>query len=220
MSGSYTLAQRLKNPYSVTIDGRGPLGGWEDAYMINGGHRECHPDFIATPIGPDPNGFLVCQRKKTVGGNGFETNIKPKLFSHAKEGISHNDPSKMYTQTYNLYSDVPNTKPNISPNGGQSLKFEDRRLPFQAHLQGAGYFRDATKFRGIGTEKIDALPGEFGYKENKYYFSAPPPLYDVTQGVQPYELWRREQIRMGNFSEKSMQEFEKEHTYIRKSSTF
>jgi hypothetical protein len=64
------------------------------------------------------------------------------------------------------------------------------------------------------------LPGQFGYSENKYYFSAPPPRFDITQGVQPYQLWRREQIRMGNFTEEEMFEFEKQHTYYEKASTY
>src|SRR5580698_11370701 len=64
MSGSYFLARQLANP-KIMIDGNNVLGGWEDAYLVNGGHRECGANFIATPIGPDPNGFLVCQRKKS-----------------------------------------------------------------------------------------------------------------------------------------------------------
>lgn len=203
MSGSNELYHRLRNPNSVVIDGSGPLGGWEDAYMINGAHRECHPDFRATPIGNNPNGFLVCQRKKE--------HAQPHQKSEQKVQKS---------QSFDLYNSEPNSKPRNTYLGGQSLAFDDRRFPNQAHLQGADYYRDAIKFRAIGIEKINAKPGEFGYQENKYYFSSPPPRYDITHAIQPYPIWRREQIRMGTFTEEQMLEFEKRHTYCRTSSTF
>jgi len=119
-----------------------------------------------------------------------------------------------------MYSDVPNTIPRYSPLGNQALAFPDRRLPNQAHLQGVDYYRDAIRYRGIGVEDLDKASGSFGYRENKYYFSAPPPRYDITQGVQPYNLWRREQLLRGNFTEEQMRQFEQEHRYIEKSSVW
>jgi hypothetical protein len=79
MSGSYYLNKRLKEPLvnNVWIDGSGPLGGWEDTYMINGAHRECHPDFLSIPIGSNPNGFVVCQRKKNAQGIPYEAVRNP-----------------------------------------------------------------------------------------------------------------------------------------------
>jgi hypothetical protein len=76
------------------------------------------------------------------------------------------------------------------------------------------------KYAGIGNEHIDNYPGMFGYKENKYYYSAPPPRFDITQGVQPYEPWRREHMRMGTINQKQLTEFEKKHKFVENAATF
>jgi|SRR5579862_2513234 hypothetical protein len=126
----------------------------------------------------------------------------------------------MYVQTYDLYSDIPNKHPRNSILGGNPQKFQDRRLPNQAHLQGVDYYRDAIKYRGIGVEHIDAKPGDFGYKENKYYFSSPPYLFDISMGVQAFPLWKREQLLQGTFTPERMAKLEKEHTFISRNPTF
>jgi hypothetical protein len=200
MSGSYSLYKTLLNPNSVTIDATKPLD-ISSVYMINGAVRTCHPDFVATPLGKDPNGFLICRRKEQP----VPIPIPPML----KE--------EMYTQSYNLYDNRPQALPKTIT---QPFNFHDRRLPNQAHLQGADYFRDSIVFRGIGVENTDKMPGQFGYRENKYYFSAPPPRFDITQGIQPYPLWRREQLRMNTLTPEEMIEFEKVHNYVEATSTY
>lgn len=209
MTSSADLAYRLKhNP--IPIDGSGPLGGWEDVYITPGHTHECHPDFIATPIGDSPYGFLVCQRKKNSEGLPMGTPMP----RHGTGRIVR------HSQSYNLYDDTPNALPGITRLGGQPRSLPDRRPPHQAHLQGNDYYRDPIRYRGIGIEKIDAVQGEFGYQENKYYHSTPPPQYDVTHAVQPFELWKREQLRMGNISPEEMTELEKNHTFVNKDATF
>lgn len=126
----------------------------------------------------------------------------------------------MYVQTFDLYSDIPNKHPRKTLLGGNPQSFQDRRLPNQPHLQGVDYYRDAIRYRGIGIENIDSKPGDFGYKENKYFFSAPPPRFDITHAVQPYPLWRREQLLQGTFTPERMNNLEKEHTFISRSATF
>jgi hypothetical protein len=239
MSGSFYLAQALNNPRSVQIDGSGPLGGWEDAYMINGAHRECHPDFIAKPISDGSesddvatNRFLICQRKKDEYGVPLDIKYSQERVNlpnkpgttgtKAGEGY-HTDCNKMYMQSYDLYPglhDGPNKAPRLTYAGGQPRDLPHRRLPNQAHLQGADYYRDSLLFSGIGDEPIDREMGDFGYKENKYYFSAPPPLFDITHALQPYEFWKREQLMRGTIDERGMNEFEKRHNFVSKASTF
>ncbi len=213
MSGSYLLNKRLSNKdkNTITIEKNDGIGGYSNNYMINGAHKECHPDFVATPIGNDPNGFLICKRKLNQDNIPFEA-------------VRDRDPpptnGKMFYQTYDLYSWKPNGEPRNTYLGGNPNNIQDRRWPYQSHLQGNDYYRDCTKFRAIGIEKLDQFPGDFKYEENKWYYSAPPPVYDVRHGVQPYQLWRREQIRMGNFSEKEMAEFEKHHKFNVKNSVW
>jgi hypothetical protein len=229
MSGSYLLAKRFADPYAVTIPKyvNEPMSDWADSYMINGAHRVCGEGFYSRPIGDNVNGFNICQRKRDVITNSpFEAvaNVEYQKsnqlnFSNVKSAEQKKN-QDMYIQTFDLYSGIRNKAPRNIFAGGQSRKLQDRRLPFEAHLQGLDYYRDCVKFRGIGSEDVNAIPGEYNYQENKYYFSSPPPLYDITQGVQPYQMWRREQIRMGNITEKQMIEFEKEHTYSETSSTF
>lgn len=219
MSGSYLLAKRLRESdnLSVTVPKNGPMGGWENTYLVNGGHRECHPDFIAKPIGPNPYGFLVCERKQ------YDELPVPNPGNYELEEVCQPEENKkrMYTQGYDLYNNERESMPRLTRLGGQPRDLPDRRYPYQAHYQGADYYRDCIKFRGIGdVEKINAYPGDFGYRENKYYYSAPPPVYDVTQGVQPYSLWRNEQLRMGTIDEEGITKFEDVHKFTNKNPVF
>lgn len=207
MSGSAALFKRLKDPESVTVNGGGYMESWSNSYMINGAHRECHPDFIATPIGESPYGFLVCQRKKSEAYNFPRGEV---VTNNNQIKFGHDENESHYSQSYNLYNSTPSSHPRVI---SQPRRLADRRLPNQATLQGSDYFRTPIIYDGIGSDNLDRLPGQFGYRENKYYFSAPPPLFDITHAVQPYPLWRREQLRLGTANEEQMQEFEKKHTY-------
>ena len=217
MTSSADLSYRLKhNP--IPIDGSGPLGGWEDTYITPGHTHECHPDFVATPIGDIPYGFLVCQRKKTSQGLPPEMVHRQSTQRHTtREGWGSNS---IYTQSYDLYDDTPGAHPQRTQLGGQPRHLYDRRPPNQAQLQGADYYRDPLKYRGIGVERLDTRVGDFGHQEHKYYHSTPPPRYDITHAVQPYGLWKREQLRHGHFNPVQMQQFELQHTFVTKASTF
>lgn len=215
MTSSADLANRLKhNP--IPIDGSGPLGGWEDNYIIPGHTRECHPDFVATPIGDSPYGFLVCQRKKTSQGLPLEAVQQQPIPYHA----SPQGQQQHHTQSHNLYDNTPGAHPRRTPLGGQPRHLTDRRLPQQAHLQGTDYYRDSTRYRGIGIERVETFPGQYGHQENKYFYSAPPPQYDVTHAVQPYELWKREQLRNGHFTPQQLEILERQHGFVATASTF
>lgn len=219
MSGSAELHKQLRDPYAISVPGGNYLQSVSDNYMINGAHRECHPDFIATPIGESPYGFLVCQRKIDPS-----TGLPPE--ANRKELITNFQPYEDYTsrtggsrltnfsQSFDMYKSVPNSHPRTTFLGGQALKFEDRRIPNQATLQGSDYYRDCVKYAGIGDEHIDYYPGMFGYRENKYYYSAPPARFDITQGVQPYNMWRREHVRMGTVSPGEMAKFDEQTKFV------
>jgi hypothetical protein len=211
MSGSADLYRRLKNR-DIMINASDGLGGWSDNYITPGGTHECHPDFVATPIGDDPFGFLVCRRKQT---DTTQTPKKPSKYNHILT-----DTSVTTNQVYDLYSNDPLKEPRRTKLGGQPLALQDRRLPYQAHYQGSDYYRDPILYRGIGIEKLNADIGMLGYRENKYFFSRPPPKMDITQAVQPYELWKREQLRMKNFTTNQMEDISNKNTYQNTVGTF
>ena len=207
MSGSAELHKRLKDPYAVAVPKRGYLDDWANNYMVNGACGECHPDFIATPIGDSPYGFLVCQRKVDISGNPPEAQRNRKRDINTGNFVPYNkletNSGNFYSQTFDLYNNIPNSKPRYTFLGGQPLALEDRRMPFEATNRSNDYFKECTKYKGIGQiEHIDRRPGSYGYEENKYYYSGPPPRYDITQGVQPYNMWERQQVFMGTFSNK------------------
>ena len=214
---SADLYHRLKNK-EIQVASNGTLGTWDNAYIIPGHTHECaNPDYVSTPIGDSPYGFIVCQRKIP------ELQVdNPKKQGTPQALLNKNLPFSSlpgnenihYTQSFNLYDDTPNALPSISRLGGNPLLLQNRRYPNQAHNQGVNYYRDCTRYRGIGIENIDRYPGEFGYEENKWYFSTPPPRFDISMGVQPYDLWRREQLRLDTFTEKQIQELEKTHKYV------
>lgn len=194
MTSSTELDHRLRYG-GIRVDGE-----WTDAFVIPGGIRGCHPDhYIGTPIDPNrPYGFLVCQRKK-----------EPEI-----DKIS---PVSGRSQSHNLYDSTPGAHPIIK---NQYHKLFDRRPPNQAHLQGLDYFKEPIRYKGIGIEKLETFPGEFGHRENKYLNSSPPPRYDITHAVQPFDLWKREQLRNKHFTMEEMEMLEKNHTFSVKSSTF
>ncbi len=213
MTSSSDLANRLKGRgINVNVDPRlSPLGGWEDNYITPGHTHECHPDFVATPIGNSPYGFLVCQRKRFEGG---AAPVSQAANNEPGAPSSKNGNGFRVSQSYNLYEDAPNALPGGNRLGGQPFYFQDRRMPNQAHLQGADYPKDPIRYRGIGIERIETMPGDYGHIENKYFYSTAPPRFDMTQAVQPFELWKREQLRNGHFTPQEMVQFEKQHTYV------
>jgi hypothetical protein len=169
--------------------------------------------YYATPQGSSPKKNHTedeIYRKKTA----YQDNKGQDIGCDGERG--------MYVQNYDLYSDIPNKIPTRhgSVGGTNAQRFSDRRLPFQAHLQGVDYYRDCIRYRGIGIENIDAKPGDFGYKENKYYFSAPPAKFDLSMSVQAFPLWKREQLLQGTFTPERMAKLEKEHTFISRNPTF
>lgn len=221
MSGSADLAQKLQSPFSVTVQDKGGyMGSWSNSSMVNGAHRECLPGWTATPMGNSPYGFLICQRETNKEGVPPEVSYrnhpdrKPQsLNSFVPYSFLEKNSGAFYSQTYDLYKNKPASEPRTSMLGGPAVAFAERRYPNQATLQGSDYYRDCIKFRGIGIEHLEEYPGNYGYEENKYYFSAPPPIFDITQSVQPYDIWRREQVRMGTLTADELKEFEKVHTY-------
>ena len=227
MTSSADLAHRLKhNP--IPIDGSGPLGGWEDSYIRPGHTGECHPDFTATPIGDSPYGFLVCQRKKSPTGHPLESAKRGnRVGIHATPHQTHQiyrpileDRGYVVSQSHHLYDSIPKAHASRSDLGGQPRFLPDRRPPNQAHLQGLDYNHDCLRYRGIGIEKIETKPGQFAHQEQKYFHSAPPHRFDITHAVQPYDLWKREQLRNKHFTQSQMAELEKNHTFRVQSSTF
>lgn len=230
MTSSADLHRRLKYQ-QIKVDGSGPLGGWEDAHIKPGHTSECHPDFIATPIGDSPYGFIVCQRKKDLqDGNPLEgaSRMKGKKYGiHATPHQPHqryrpilSDQGYVVSQSHNLIDERPGAHNYRNDLGGQPLHMPDRRPPHQAHLQGVDYYRDPIRYRGVGIEKISTVPGQFIHEENKYYHSAPPSRYDITHFAQPYDLWKREQLRNNHFTNEQMGHIDAKHTFYATSSTF
>ena len=144
MASSYNLRKRLKHDLVKTRVTNKLTGGWENAYIVPGGTRECHPDFIATPLGGDsPYNFLLCSRKMEKLAN---VNIVKKV---NKNGI---------TREYTLYN--TDRRP-----------YEPERQFFNTNhfeLKAKDYMREPIKFRGIGTEKLDTDKTEFEDADDFY----------------------------------------------------
>lgn len=207
MSGSADLYRKLKSKSFQADTESDGIGGLSDNYMTPGGTHECHPDFVATPIGKDPYGFLICRRKKDPRPSPLGE-VTYSKYSPILSDVSHTT-----NQTYDLFTGNPNQEPRRTRLGGQPLALQDRRLPHQAHLQGSDYYRDPVLYRGTGIERLEKPIGTLGYRENKYYFSRPPPVYDVTFAVQPYELWKREQTLRGNLSQSVIENTESKKAF-------
>ena len=166
-----------------------PLGGWEDHYIRPGHTGECHPNYVAHPIGNE-YGFLVCVKKK--GPDGHEVD-RPRCENVAKYNGYHRYSSRLY--------DVPDpAAPPIQEWNPQ--RFQDRRTPNQKYLINHDYISRGFTYNGTGIEPV-RTPGrrdgpdprfhEYGYSLTE----EPPYKYDITRLEQPYPVWKNERIEIG-----------------------
>lgn len=162
------------------------LGGWEDHYIINGAHRECHPDFEAMPIG-NPYGFMICKRRKRPDGRGFDT---PLPFDPSQ----FNGYNKFSADMYRPWRDTAIQLAN--PDG-----YYDRKVPNEEYLHLNDYLSRDTYYDGIGTKPVHTpmangeIPREFGFSFTNT--KNPPRKYDVQQLHQRFPQWMRLQSAHG-----------------------
>jgi hypothetical protein len=155
-----------------------PLGGWEDHYIVNGGHRECHPNFYAIPIG-NPYGFMMCVRRRDEEGRALDTAPGIPDFSHMN-GLHRNsadlyDPSKAeQTQMFNPYP------------------YDNRNVSNFRELIRDDYYRLPIKYNGTGIKPVrnHGHGKEFGFSHLE---NDPPLKFNITRLIQPYPIWKEEQ---------------------------
>jgi len=160
------------------------FGPEEDHYIRP--FNECHPDFMAIPIG-HPNGVKICVRRKDKLGHNPQN--PPPCKGH---------PSGVFKFRPDLYDpDAPAPIQLANPWG-----LDERRVPNEEYYLRNGYFRVPLNYDGIGaqytrTPAPENAPGE-KYSEYAWdYVSIPPPKYDVTKLHQPYDKWKSAQAWQG-----------------------
>ncbi len=216
MTSSWLLEQRKKNWPIWSISNFGnpdnSLGGWEDHYIVDGAHRECHPDYQAIPMG-NPYGFMVCKKKKYPDGRGLDTPHDP------IDPSGYNGYNKYQADLYRPWREtaIQITDP---------YNYYDRTIPNEEFLHRRDYIARETQYNGTGVTPIHT-PGPRKYREYGFAYSdagegvvaKPPYKYDVTQLHQRYPQWKEIQIYHG-VSQEEMDEVDKTYFESVPSSTW
>jgi hypothetical protein len=209
MTSSFKIQQRLRegNLWKFGL-ADSQMGGQDDSYLRSYG--ECHPDFMAIPIG-NPTGVKMCVRRVDPYGRRFgETptiNATKELVDQKLNGYWRASP--------NLY-DPRIQKPVQLWNPDA---FPDRRTPYEQDLLRDDYLRWPVKYNGNGIN-LNRAPAEGKDTGHAYYQygddftpmedhetgrriatsmkdNVPRPKYDITRLVQPYPIWKRAQSAHG-----------------------
>lgn len=155
------------------------FGRWEDHYIRPYG--ECHPDYVAVPMGR-VDGPKICIKKKDpctghpVSHQGFEDRkYPPEQKYHKFKADMYDMEREEPVQLHNPYS------------------YGDRRMPNESFLIRNDYVKSEIKYDGHGLTPL-LTPGDVKFREYAYdYIQDPPPRYDVTRLHQPYPLWKNAQ---------------------------
>ena len=216
MTSSWSLTQRKKNNHIWSIDNFGDrnntLGGWEDHYIVNGAHRDCHPDFEAIPIG-DPYGFMVCKRRTD------EINKRKKIReSEATKGTKSikGIENAYHVRSSDLY-DPRNEKPRQISNPDD---YYSRDIKNGDYLRQNDYISRSIDYNGVGVishHKLRVKNNVYGGNGNSHFrgqsnsIMYPPYKYDVTHLNQKYPLWKKEQINGGYLTQEEADDFDQNY---------
>lgn len=178
-------------------DPNNALGGWEDHYIIPGGTKECHPDFVAHPIG-SPYGFMICARRKFPNGQGLESgNGCPapqiaNLNGYHKYSADLYDPTKQtQSQMYNPYD------------------YYKRTVPDEEYYHRFDYLAREISYDGTGVKPV-RTPGPRKYNEYGFsYTSQPPYKYDIQRLHQAYPIWKEEQQYQNRIPQSQLDNYDK-----------
>lgn len=209
MTSSFLLQERLKDPKTWTFGlPDSVMGGQDDHYLRSYG--ECHPDYMAIPIG-NPTGVKVCVRRVDHCGRRFgET---PLLEAQSKIEQANG----YYRGSVNLYDPMA----TIPQQDWNPQYYSSRRIPWEQDLLRKDYLRWEIKYNGTGVNLLHS-PHELRDKNKPYYQygysytpsdlegttwdprtatdprdNLPEPKYDVTRLHQPFTVWKDEQRYMG-----------------------
>ncbi len=203
MTSSWMLTQRRLNSDKWAIsnfgDPNNALGGWEDHYMIPGGTKECHPDYIAHPIG-DAYGFMICARKKFANGMDMSSGTRVCPTQPADQNGWHRKASNLYDQRQTTQSQMYNPD-----------NYYRRTVPNEEYLHANDYLARPLWYSGTGVAPT-RTPGDRRYSEYGYSFTqSPAPMkYDVSRLHQVFPIWEGEQAYLGTMSSQQVGEYARE----------
>jgi hypothetical protein len=183
------------------------MKGWDDSYLRAWG--ECHPDFIAIPIG-HVEGYKMCVRRANEQGKRIDDGCGDCLVPPEKGTYE-----KYFRQKPRLYS--PHKKRPVQEWNPQS--FCDRRIPNEGQLVRDDYLRLPIKYNGTGITLLHDPYTKCPFDQYAYSYtpldntdpysatwaprsgaethcSVKPHVCDRTRAVQPLPVWKREQAYM------------------------
>lgn len=243
MSSSFRLRKRreipqyynLGFPYDekVIFDGITPssMNGIEDHYVRPQG--ECHPDFVAHPIGR-PDGVKLCIRRLTPEKTRIDEPNDKKLLDelHLHTGYRRSSPT--------LYPILGKDQTIIWPENPTQINnpqlFQDRRRPYEQTLIREDYYRLPVKYNATGLNPTKTPDGPFyDYplmsRVNDLYSNEwqprtsgeqnaniPQYKYDVTRLVQPYPLYKDQKVTSPDYNpnrDPEMLEYQDKNNYTR-----
>jgi hypothetical protein len=209
MTSSWNLTQRKKASHSTAYQFShedSTLGGWEDHYIINGAMRECHPNYKAHPIG-DPNGFMVCMKKKDAKTGTRYIDTPEQTFNPLEQNGYHRSKANLYDMSMIEPAELH-----------QAYAYKDRVVPGEKYLQRNDYMTRDIRYNGTGITPMRTPVSDHQNCKWKEYSTStmtqPPVKYDINRLEQLYPIWKKEQIYQGANPEK-MDAFDRGYTDYR-----
>lgn len=201
MTSSWLLKNRKlhKDRWAISNfgDPDNALGGWEDHYIIPGGTRECHPDYIAHPIG-SPYGFMICAKRKFPNGQGLDA------------GNTMCPPQIADDNGYHRYSaDLYDPKKETQTQMYNPDNYYRRTTPNEEYFHTHDYLSRPIHYNSTGIRPIH-VGGDRKYNEYGFsYTTTPPALYDVQRLHQAYPIWKDEQSYLGRMTQSQIDSFDR-----------
>lgn len=201
MTSSWLLKNRKLHAKQWAIsnfgDPNNAIGGWEDHYIIPGGTKECHPDFMAHPIG-DPYGFMICSRRKFANGKGADSGNTMCPVDPADSNGFHKFTADLYNPKLKTQSQMYN--PDY---------YWDRTTPNEEYFHRFDYLSRGTWYNATGLNPMNT-PGPRKYNEYGFsYTGLPPYKYDVTRLHQPFPQWKQQQEYHNRLTKEQIAEIER-----------
>ena len=191
MSSSWLLSKRKDIGIGRAI---GNKGEYNDSYITPGGTRECHPDYVATPINdPKGYGFLLCTRRANPPHN----NPQPPPHPQPDEGV--------HLHQRDLYTLQKDPRQLFCP-----YSVQQRTVPNEWYLRQHDYYSRDLWYDGIG---VRSAPQPEEFHKFKFDINHPPPKFDVHQLHQRYPVWKKELVKSGMASVEQLDEHDKNYKY-------
>lgn len=198
MSSSYRLRKRINEKDPQTGKSIWNFGGDFDSHYIRP-NGECHPSFLAVPIG-NMDGPKVCIPRVGYGGKTLDQIQSGPCKSVNSSDVIKTQPEHMskYNGYHKYSADLYDYNRKTPVQDFNPQDYSQRRIPNEEWYLQHDYLRLPIGYNGTGLSPT-ATPGDQRFFEYGVdYMGGPPLKYDVHRLHQLYPIWKKRHQYHGN----------------------